>query len=411
MGDPKEGCAGLAGPLEGIRILELGVFHAGPGACAILGDLGAQVIKIEPREGDPERYWTTVGRMDFSMPNGDNVMFHASNRNKRGICLDITAAEGKDVFARLLRRSDVFLTNLRKSTRTKLGLTYEVLSRIHPEIICATVSGYGPEGPMADLGAFDPLGLARSGLMFVTGGGQPAFLHIGILDQATAITASHAILAALVAKERTGKGQEVHVSLFSAGQWLMYPNLMVSNVLGIDPTNTGERSMHSPLRNFFRCKDGKWVMGTHHPEERYWADFCAATGQNRLLDDPRFSDAPSRAEHCPELVALFDEVFATRTRDAWMEVFIAKKLMFSPIQDVSEIRSDPQAIVNGYVVDFTDPTVGRIKLPGYPAHFSHGRAQTRTLAPRLGEHTDDILKEIGYSEADIARLRDSGGVA
>jgi len=393
------------GPLEGVRILELGVFHAGPGACAILGDLGADIIKIEPMEGDPERYWTTVGRIDFSLPNGDNIMFHASNRNKRGICLDLKKPGAREVFLRLVQWADVFLTNLRKSTQRKLGLDYAAISNVKSGMVYASVSGYGPEGPMSDLGAFDPLGLARSGLMFVTGTEEPAFLHIGILDQATAITASHAILAALVQKERTGVGQEVNVSLYSAGQWLMYPNLMISNVLGIDPNNTGERDEHSPLRNFFRCKDGRWIMGTHHPEGRYWASFCEATEQQDLITDPRFVNEEARAANCAELVAHFDKVFATRTRDEWMAVFLPRGLMFSSIQHVSEIKNDPQALANDYVVDFDDPAVGEVKLPGYPARFGRARAGTRKLGPALGEHTEEVLRDMGFASKEIESLR------
>jgi crotonobetainyl-CoA:carnitine CoA-transferase CaiB-like acyl-CoA transferase len=396
------------GPLEGIRILEYGVFHAGPGASAILGDLGAEVVKIESGIGDPERYWVRVGHLDFSLPNGGNVMFHTSNRNKKGICLDIEKEKGRTVFNRLLRDADVFLTNLRKSTKAKMGLDYKTLCQVNPRIIYASVSGYGPEGPMSDLGAFDPLGLARSGMMFVTGNSEPKLMHIGILDQATAITASHAILTALFVRERRGIGQEVHVSLYSAGQWLMYPNLMISNILSADPNVRGDRLEHSPLRNLFRCKDGKWIIGTHHPEEKYWPLFCEATGQTGLLTDSRFIDDAARTANHAELVAHFDKVFSTKTRDEWMNIFLARGLMFCSIQRVSEIKDDPQAIANNYVVDFDDPVLGNLKLPGYPIHFSAGRAGTRNLAPELAEHTDRILREIGYTQQEIEDLKQEG---
>jgi len=198
---------GLQRPLEGIRIVEYGVFHAGPGGNAILGDLGAEIIKIETSSGDPERYWTKVAGSDFSLKNGESLIFEASNRNKKGICLDIKKVKGRKIFNRLITDADVFLTNLRKSTKVKLGLDYETLSQLNPKIIFASVSGYGLEGPMSDLGAFDPLGQARSGMMFVAGNSEPEMLHLGILDQATAITVSHAILTALLVRERQGYGQ------------------------------------------------------------------------------------------------------------------------------------------------------------------------------------------------------------
>lgn len=398
----------LPRPLEGVRILEYAVFHAGPGAGAILGDLGADVLKIEERGGDPERNWIRVGQLDLSLPGGESVMHQVSNRNKRSICLDIEDREGRDIFQRLINGSDVFLTNLRKSTKVKMGLDYDTLSRINPRIIHTNVSGYGPDGPMSDLGAFDPLGLARSGLMFVTGSKEPVLMHLGILDQATAIAVSHAILVALFERERSGKGQEVDVSLYSTGLWLMYPSLMINNILSREPMVRGDRSEHSPLRNFFRCGDGRWIIGTHHPEDKYWALFCEATGQTELISDPRFVDDRARATNCAELVAHFDEVFSTRTRDEWMDIFLPKGLMFCSIQHVSEIQRDPQALANDYIVDFEDPVLGKLKIPGYPVHFGANQAGTTRLGPALGEHTVSVLQEIGYAEQEIEELRNRG---
>ncbi|MCU0586448.1 MAG: CoA transferase [Desulfobacterales bacterium] len=357
------------GPLAGIRIVEYGVFHAGPGAGAILGDLGAEVIKIEEAGGDPERYWTLLGGMDLSLPNGESFMFEASNRNKRNISLDITTARGRAILHQMVQRADVFLTNLRPSTKTAMGIDYPTLSRVNPRLIHASVSGYGQQGPMRDIGAFDPLGQARSGMTFVTGNAEPTLMHLAILDQATAITLSHAILTALV-------------------PWV--------------------RQQNSPLRNSFRCRDGGWLMGVHHPEEKYWGPFCAATGQESLQADPRFADGRARQRNCPALVAHFDTVFATRERDAWMETFRRHGLMFSPVQRIEEVLTDPQALANGYVTDFEHPALGRVQLPGYPVSFSAGRAGTRTKAPAIGEHTAEILAELGYEAAEIAALQRAG---
>jgi crotonobetainyl-CoA:carnitine CoA-transferase CaiB-like acyl-CoA transferase len=381
------------GPLEGIKVVEYGVFHAGPGAGSILGDLGAQVIKIETRDGDPIRYWTQVGGIDIATESGESLMFEVSNRNKRGVCFDIKTEKGREILHRLVRGADVFLTNLRKSTKKKLAIDYPNLSAVNPRIIHASVSGYGPEGPMSDLGAFDPLGQARSGMMFVTGNDEPTLIHLGILDQATAIALSHAIITALFVRERRGIGQEVHVSLYGTALWLQHPNLMISNALGIDPCVPSVRKAHSPLRNRFRCKDGKWILGTHHPEEKYWAAFCKATGQQHLLEDPHFTTAAGKPAHFAELIALFDKVFATRERDAWMEIFQRHNLMFSSVQRIDEVQRDPQATLNGYVVPFDYKGFGTIPIPGYPAHFSHCRAGTRGPAPTIGEHTQAVLEE------------------
>jgi crotonobetainyl-CoA:carnitine CoA-transferase CaiB-like acyl-CoA transferase len=408
MAEPAEHKGVPKPPLDGVFVLEYGVFHAGPGACAILGDLGAEVVKIEDMTGDPERYWTNLGHLNIAMPNGESAMFQFSNRNKRSICLDIQPSRGRQIFEQLVARADVFLTNLRQSTKKKLGIDYEALRGINPRMIHANVSGYGPEGPMADLGAFDPMGLARSGMMFVTGREEPKLMHLGILDQATAIGASHAILTALFVRERSGLGQEVHVSLYSVGQWLTAANLTIHSLLGIDPIIPAIRTDHSPLRNRYRCKDGKWIICTHHPEEKYWSIFCETTGQAHLLSDPRFADEKSRAANGPALIEILDEIFAKRTSAEWMEVFVARGLMFCPVQRVGEIKDDPQALANRYMVDFQDPALGSLRIPGYPIQFSDNSAGTRSLAPSLGQHTIEVMEELGYSDQEIDDLKRDG---
>lgn len=395
----------LERPLDGIRIVEYGVFHAGPGANAILGDLGAEVIKIETASGDPERYWTNVAGFDLSLKNGESIIFEASNRNKKGICLDIQKKKGREIFDRLIQEADVFLTNLRGSTQKRLNIDYETLAEINPQIIYAGVSGYGRLGSMSDLGAFDPLGQARSGMMFVTGTSEPAMIHLGILDQATAITVSHAILTALLFRERKGIGQEVHVSLYSTALWMQYINLLLTSVLSINPCITADRTRHSPLRNRFRCRDGKWILGTHHPEEKYWTTFCKATGQSGLLDDQRYTNESGGPVNFVELNRIFDEVFATRSRDEWMDIFQAHGLMFCSVQQIQEVPDDPQALANGYLMPFTHPDQGEITIPGYPVQFSNCQAGTRSAAPKLGEHTDLVLQNLGYSGHEIEKLK------
>ncbi|MEW6264917.1 MAG: CoA transferase [Thermodesulfobacteriota bacterium] len=404
----NEATMDLPGPLEGIKVVEYGVFHAGPGATAILGDLGAEVIKIEASPGDPVRHWTSIGAVTFALGNGESFMNEISNRNKKGISLNIKEEKGRRAFERLVSQADVFLTNLRKSTKDRMRLDYRSIAEINPRIIYAGVSGYGPEGALADVGAFDPLGLARSGMMFITGSDQPRLLHLGVLDQATAIAASHAIITALFTRERRGYGQEVHVSLYSTAIWLIYADLMMNNALSIDPTTSGERNKHSPLRNVFLCRDGKWLIGTHHPESKYWPSLCRATGRTDLIADPRFADDQARQANCRELVAIFDQVFAARTRDEWMEVLISHGLMYSPVQTIPEVQSDPQALVNGYITPFDHPLLGRFMVPGYPIHFSRNRAGHRGSAPDLGQHTHEILREIGYTDEEIEELEQAG---
>ena len=393
-------------PLEGVRVVEYAVYHAGPGAGAILGDLGAEVIKIEEGRGDPERLWLDVGGIDLRAPDGQSIWYHLSNRNKKGICLNIETDMGREIFLRLIRSADVFLTNLRKSTKKKLRIDYEALSEINPRLVHANVSGFGPKGPLSDNGAFDPLGQGRSGMMFSTGNKEPALINVGVLDQATAIAASHAIVSALFFRERTGIGQEVHVSLYGTGMWLLYGNMIMNAGLGVDPNISWDRSKNSPLRNWFCCKDDKWIIGTHHPEERYWPDFCTATGKTELLDDPRFADKNERRKHCAELVEIFDEVFVGKTREEWIDILTSRGLMFGPVQRIQEVFEDPQSLANNYVTDFVHPEFGSMRIPGYPIHFSSARAETHMPAPTLGEHTDSIMRQLGFTDEEIQELRD-----
>jgi crotonobetainyl-CoA:carnitine CoA-transferase CaiB-like acyl-CoA transferase len=261
---------------------------------------------------------------------------------------------------------------------------------------------------MDDLGAFDPMGLARSGMMYVAGNRDPVLIHIAILDQATAIAASHGILTALLVRERFGIGQEVHASLFGTGLWLSYANLLISNILSVNPTVGASRLEHSPLRNFFCCNDGKWIIGAHHPEAKYWPVFCEATGQKNLAVDCRFVSEEARADNCSELVSHFDKVFASKPREEWMEIFVSRGLMFCPIQHVTEIKDDPQAFANDYVIDFEDPILGKLRIPGYPIHFSKTRAATHSLGPSLGQHTELVLREVGYTDQEINDLKRAG---
>lgn len=398
-------------PLEGIKVLEYGVFHAGPGACSILGELGAEVIKIESAAGDPERYLTDI-TTGGALPNGDSLIFEISNRNKKGLCLDIKKKRGREIFLKLVRQTDVFLVNLRNSAIDKLGLDYETLKQVNPKIIYASVSGYGKKGPFADMGGFDPMGQARSGMMYLTNkDAAPMLNHFAILDQATAITASHAMITALFMRERTGVGQEIQVSLYSSGIWLMYTNLILESVISADPSVPWDRHKESPCRNYFCCQDGKWLMGVHVPPEKYVPAFCRAIGQPSLMEDPRFATEEARKNHSRELIEICDDALATKTRDEWMEIFKEHGLMFGPVHHVGEVISDPQALVNEYVTEFKHPRHGKMMLPAYPVHFSAARAGMDKPAPELGEHTDVVLQELGFTDKDICELKEDKIVA
>ena len=396
-------------PLEGVKVLECGVFHAGPGAGAILGDLGAEVIKIESGSGDPIRRMTEIAGSMIAMPDGESAMWHVSNRNKKGLCLDIKQEKGKEVLYKLVRDSDILIANLKKSVIMKLGLDYNTLSKINPRIICAYASGYGPKGPDSDAGGFDPVGQGRSGLMYMTNkDADPILMNFAALDQATAISLSHAILTALFVRERTGVGQEVHVSLYSTGIWFLYNNYLLHSLVSVDASVPWVRKKDSPLRNTFCCKDGRWIIGVHEPQEKFWVPFCRAIGREELVHDPRFADPATRKKNYEELIAICDEALASKNREEWLEIFKEYGLIYNAVNHLADVLVDQQALENGYIVDFDYPGVGKIKIPGYPIHFSASSAGTKSAAPALGEHTEEVLLEHGYSKSEIEQLREQG---
>jgi crotonobetainyl-CoA:carnitine CoA-transferase CaiB-like acyl-CoA transferase len=393
-------------PLEGIKIVEYGIWHAGPGGNAILGDLGAEIIKVETLEGDPERRSMSLGavRFDKGAPPGWSFLYEWTNRNKKGIILDIKTAKGREIFDRLIKDTDVFATNLRNSTKPKLKIDYASISKINPKIVYASVSGFGTKGPMRDIGAFDPLGQSVSGMAWIAGTEEPFFLHAAILDQMTAIASSHAILTALLVRERQGIGQEVHVSLYSSALWLMQANFLAASLLDMNAGQRWDRSQNPVLRNSFRCKDGKWIMGTNHRPE-VWKTFCEVTGQLELADDPRFADEESRNKNINELVSIYDKVFLTKNRDEWVHIFLKHNLMYTPVQTIAEVLNDVQAKDNCYVLDHDHPHFGKVKMPGYAVQFSKSKLDPWTLAPTLGQHTDEVLGSIGYSREEVKKLR------
>jgi crotonobetainyl-CoA:carnitine CoA-transferase CaiB-like acyl-CoA transferase len=395
----------VSGPLDGIRVIEVGVWHAGPGAGAILGDLGAEVIKIESPGGDPARYQlgSTVLRTQDVDTDDWNVMFDLTNHSKKSLSLDVASDAGRDVVRQLVAVSDVFITNLRPPTKRKLGIDYETLAPVNPELIHVNVTGFGSSGERADHGAFDTLGQAASGMMWAMAGDSPVPLPGLTVDHLTATMAANAAITALFGRLRGGGGTDVHVSLYGAGTWLFHGWLVATAALGRLPDLRYDRKRKSPMLSVFECADGKWIVGTN-PGTKPWPAFCEAVGRPDLIGDGLDLSDLDGLERIYDGLA---PVFRTRTAAEWTnDVFVPKGIMFSPVQTFQDVLGDPQAFANDYVVPIDHPVLGEIAMPSFPISFGKYDVKRRgNAAPRLGEHNEEILGELGLSQADIDVLQ------
>jgi len=395
----------MASALDGIRVLDLTLWQQGPYASAMLADLGADVIKIEaPGSPDPGR------RFLFRPELGLSVYFEAHNRGKRSLALDLKKPQGKDVLFRLVERADVFLNNLRLGAVKRLGLTYEALRAVNPRIIYAHASAWGSQGPDADLGSFDMLAQARSGIMSINGepDGPPLPVPVPIADQLGAILTAYGIMAALFHRERSGEGQEVEVSLLGSQLALQCFNVATYNLSGRLP-HRRPRGRFAPLWNTYRGADGKYVA-LAMPEERWWPGTCRALGQPDLEHDARFDTAAKRHQNAQHLVDHLDGVFAQRPACEWAQRFQHEGLMAGLVQDYEDVARDPQVAANAYVEELEWPGHPPLRMPGAGARLSRTPGSIRGMAPALGAHTREVLLENGFSPEEIDRLEAEGVV-
>jgi crotonobetainyl-CoA:carnitine CoA-transferase CaiB-like acyl-CoA transferase len=400
----------MAMALEGIRVLDWTVFQQGPVATMLLGDMGADVIKIEERiGGDPGRGMMKVaGAMVVDDLGQRNPYFEIGNRNKRSITLDLKKDKGKEIVYKLVEKSDVFVHNFRSNAVKRLGMDYETLAIYNPRLIYAHSSGWGPKGPNRDDPSFDPAALARSGfLTMITEPGQdPVYPQGGIADQMGAITTALGVVTALLVRERTGVGQKVDASILGGMSFLVaYPTSFYT-MAGIGGGWVYRRSAGNPLFNHYKCKDGKWIALVLVPPDKYWPTFCRAMGLEQLEKDLRFDNMMSRSQNCRELISTLDETFATKSSQEWSKILKENDLVFSPLNTIAEFSNDPQALANEYITEFDHPVWDRIKMFGFPVGFTKTPCSIRREAPEFGQHTEEILTEIlGYTWDDIARLK------
>jgi len=394
-GSTEQGQA--SGPMRGIRIVELGVWIAGPAAAGILADWGADVVKIEPPEGDPSRLFQQM--LGGLLPS--NPVFELDNRSKRSIVLDLHAEQDMKTALDLIDQADVFITNLRTGALERLGLDYDTLSARLPALVYAHISGYGREGPDANRAAFDIAAFwSRSGIAsLLTAPDQaPPFQRGGMGDHNTGLAAAGAISAALFERSSSGLGQLVSTSLFREGMYTIGFDLNTKLMWGADIGNNDRRVAGSPTANNYLLSDGSriWVVGID--ADRHWPSLCRVAGLPELLDDERFSTASLRAENARELIAMLDGAFAAIDKPALLQAVAEEPDFFwAPVNSLDDLLADPQFAASGVMVDVPDEpgSTATTTMVATPVDFSRTPVKPRSIAPTLGQHTAEILDELG----------------
>ena len=409
----------IAGPLAGLRVVDCSTVLAGPYSTMLLGDLGAEVIKVEPPDGDATRGWGPPW-VGSDVPGGARTAAYylAVNRNKRGLRLDLKRAEGAAVLRRLLERGDVLVENFRVGGFERLGFGEEELRRLNPRLVHLAISGFGPSGPAAGLPGYDFTIQAASGLMSITGapdedGGQPTKVGVAISDVLTGVLGTVSVLAALVARERPdsttpGGGQRIDVSLLGATLASLVNQAQNAFTTGISPERLGNAHPNIVPYETFSTADGAIALAVG--SERQWSRLCETLGSPGLAADPRFATNGDRVERRATLRGILAARFAERGTREWLAALDAAEIPCAPINDVVTAFDSAEARALDMTVELEHPIWGTIRQVGIPFRLSGTPASIRTPPPTLGQDTDAILVELGYSAAEVRGLRDRGVV-
>jgi len=398
------GGTGFMTMLEGIRVLDLSRVIAGPYCAALLGDLGADVIKVErPPAGDDLR--VLRGR------NGMSASFGAINRNKRGIALDLQHPEGSKVAFELARRADVVVENFLPGVAARLGLGYEAVSAVNPAVVYVSVTGFGQDGPLSKRPGYNTIAQGMSGLMALTGhpGDPPTRVAGSTSDLSAALVAFGSVCAALVHRFSKGRGQYLDVNLLASSLSLLPDPTAIYFDTGVKPTRQGNRNPAIAPGGAYKTQDGYInivIMNTNQ-----WGRFCAALGEPELETDPRFATNAERIARYDEFQAYVDSRLGKAPTAEWVERFEAASIAAGPVYEFHEVFEDPQVRHLGLVTEIDQPGLGPVHALAFPARASLTPASIRRPAPLLGQHTAEVLREIGYAEDDIRRLEAAGAVA
>jgi crotonobetainyl-CoA:carnitine CoA-transferase CaiB-like acyl-CoA transferase len=391
-------------PLEGVKVLDLTHALAGPYCSTMLADYGAQVIKLEAfGAGDIARTWGTP------LPGGETAYFAALHRNKKGIEIDLKHARGKQLFFDLVERCDIVIENFRVGTLKKLGLDYAKAKARNPGIIYCSISGFGQSGPYRERAALDLILQAESGMISVTGepGGRGVRCGVSVADLTAGLNAAFGIMAALRVKEKTGRGQEVDVSMMEGQMSLL--NTIIGNHLADGkipgPMGTAYNAL-TPYQTFHtKTKDFALAVGS----QKLWKTFCPAIGHPELTDDPRYAVNQSRTKNRESLITTLQEIFMTRTFEEWEAALLGSGVPFGALNNIAQVIDHPQVKARGSLIDVDHPKIGPIKIVGPVAKLSETPATIRMTSPSLGEHTAEVLRDfLGLSADAISQLRAQG---
>jgi crotonobetainyl-CoA:carnitine CoA-transferase CaiB-like acyl-CoA transferase len=397
-------------PLEGIRVVELAAWMAGPACCAVLGDWGAEVIKVEhPVRGDPMRGILSIG----VIPVGAiNYLWELDNRNKKSLAVDLKQESGRQAVYRLVERSDVFVTNLQASELERLGMDYPRLSKLNPRLVYTHITGYGEEGPQGDRPGFDLGAWARSGFMATLGepDATPTLPATGNLDRTTAMFAAGGIALALFVRSRTGRGQKISLSLLGSGLWCGGIYAQAVACTDRDIPRLSRRETGNPLYNSYQTRDGHWLVLIMLQTDLNWHEFCQTLVAPGLEHDPQFDSHRNRCAHNRELIARLDEIFATRTLEEWRHKFEGRNILWEPVLTYAELAADPQVVANDYLSPFQHPVYGWGKLVSAPVRLHETPGGIRGGGPQLGQDTEEVLLGVGYSWDDIIALKEAGAI-
>lgn len=395
----------MPGPMDGIKVVEMGFWVAGPSCAAILADWGASVIKIEPPTGDPFR--GLFGRIGANI---GNPAFELDNRGKRSISLNLETEEARRIAGRLIDDADVFVSNVRPGSLERLGLDYDSVCKTNPRIIYAQVTGYGPDTPDRDRAAYDVGAFwARAGVAAsLTSAGNPLPQQRGGMgDHMTGLAAAGAIAAALFQRERSGQGQRVAVSLLRIGAYMLGwdVNTVLRTRTPIQPYDRFHAP--NPLINCYQAGDGRWFWLLLLQGDRHWPDLLRAIGREDLREDERFNSIMSRAMNAEALAKTLDHEFAKRPLNEWAEVFDREDVWWAPVQTVADLVEDPAARANGAFIE-VQGAEGPVEMVATPVDFYGTPWRATTGAPELGQHTEEVLLELGYGWEQIAALKGQG---